>query len=277
MISFSMNLISFLIFFGLFFDAYARLNETQSVVWVTITTDIYTTFCPSNTESSEGLDDSISFTAYSPGTSIKAASQTIVDVNPLPSFNPKSLTRAWITVTEIVSELTTFYSSSTEFVHKLKTYTVTNPTTLTISDCPIPDSCSCTISRIIPATIQTTVTSVLTTHFTGATTVTLSGIAYPIASAGSTTIPLYQVSTVPVKSALSSYYKTKSSIMLTLPSSKGITSQPSISIANSQNTNSIEPGQVIKNVATNVNFRFSAIAAAGLLLFFCSSIDSFEL
>ncbi|RKF73715.1 putative collagen alpha-5 chain [Golovinomyces cichoracearum] len=216
-------------------------------------------------------------TAYSSSTSIRAASQTIVDVDPLPSFNPKSLTRVWITVTEIVSELTTFCSSSTEFVHNLKTYTVTEPTTLTISDCPTSDSCSCTISRIVPATIQTTIASVLTTHSPGGTKITLSGITNPVSSVGSTTIPLYQVSSVPIKSPLSNYDKTKYSSMLTLSSSKGITSQPTTVTANSQYTNSIEPGQVKKNVASNFSFRFSAIAAAGLLLFFCNSLDSFEL
>ncbi|RKF83102.1 putative collagen alpha-5 chain [Golovinomyces cichoracearum] len=269
-----MNLTSFFIFSGLIFGAHALLNETQSVVWVTITTDIYTTFCPSITESSDGYMTStasvpnfsmstdcpctLAQTTYSSSTSIRAASQTIVDVDPLPSFNPKSLTRVWITVTEIVSELTTFCSSSTEFVHNLKTYTITEPTTLTISDCP------CTISRIVPATIQTTIASVLTTHSPGATKITLLGITNPVSSVGSTTIPLYQVSNVPIKSPLSNYDKTKYSSMLTLSSSKGITSQPTTAIANSQYTNSIQPGQVKKNVASNFSFRFSAIAAAVL-------------
>ncbi|RKF76524.1 putative collagen alpha-5 chain [Golovinomyces cichoracearum] len=278
-----MNLTSFLIFFGLIFGAHALLNETQSVVWVTITTDIYTTFCPSNTESSNGYMTStasvpnfsmstdcpctLAQTAYSSSTSIRAASQTIVEVDPLPSFNPKSLTRVWITVTDIVSELTTFCSSSTEFVHNLKTYTITEPTTLTISDCP------CTISRIVPATIQTTVAS----HSPGATKVTLSGITNPVSSVVSTTIPLYQVSSFPIKSPLSNYDKTKYSRILTSSSSKELIPQPTTTIANSQHTNSIEPGQVEKNVASNFNFRFSAIAAAGLLLFFCHSLDLFLL
>jgi len=44
-------------------------------------------------------------------------------------------------VTEVVNEYTTYCPEATKITHGSKTYTVTKPTTLTITDCP------CTITR----------------------------------------------------------------------------------------------------------------------------------
>ncbi|KID87768.1 Mmc protein, partial [Metarhizium majus ARSEF 297] len=49
-------------------------------------------------------------------------------------------------VTEVVSAYTTYCPAATEITHGTKTYTVTEPTTLTITDCP------CTVTKPVITT-----------------------------------------------------------------------------------------------------------------------------
>ncbi|KHJ32164.1 putative collagen alpha-5 chain [Erysiphe necator] len=216
-----MKSLSFLLILGLIYDVQGWANETEPVVWVTITTDMYTTFCPSSTKLSYGPDI---FTAPAPQTvtitecpcicseiiglpslPTQKASLPTPNILPKPSLTPISLSQIWVTVTETVSELTTFCPSPTELVQNSKTYTVTEATTLTITDCP------CTVSSMVPGTIQSYTTSIFTTYYTGSTTITLSGITYPVPSSGSITIPLVEVSTVIVKTDSKNSYPLPSS------------------------------------------------------------------
>ncbi|ODQ63589.1 hypothetical protein NADFUDRAFT_53252 [Nadsonia fulvescens var. elongata DSM 6958] len=57
-----------------------------------------------------------------------------------------NVTLSDVTVTKVVTALTTYCPEPTTLVHGNKTYTVTAPTTLTITDCP------CTLTSVIPGT-----------------------------------------------------------------------------------------------------------------------------
>ncbi|RKF65099.1 putative collagen alpha-5 chain [Erysiphe neolycopersici] len=217
-----MKSLSFLLSLGLLYDVKGWANEPEPVVWVTVTTDIYTTFyCPCI----------YSETVELPSSATPEASLPSPVKPPKPPIVPTPVSQIWITVTETVSELTTFCPSSTELVQNSKTYTVTEATTLTITDCP------CTISSVVPGTIESYTTSLLTTYYTGSTTITLSGITYPVPSAGSMTIPLVQVSTVLMKSSPKSNYPPQ------------VLSTPIVPIAEKSTINSINTAKTSQPLA----------------------------
>lgn len=74
--------------------------------------------------------------------------------------NVTSTTEADVYVTEVVTELTTYCPASTTLTFNGKTYTVTEATTLTITDCPctithgpkkpVPSSAAPTESTVVP-------------------------------------------------------------------------------------------------------------------------------
>ncbi|KAK5987086.1 Clock-controlled protein 6 [Cladobotryum mycophilum] len=93
-------------------------------------------------------------------------------------------------VTEVVDVYTTFCPGATEITHGTKTYTVTEPTTLTITDCP------CTITRPVITS------SVVACHTCGGYTNSTVPMATPTApaSTGTGVIPVGPT-TVPTNGA----------------------------------------------------------------------------
>ncbi|KAI0464198.1 hypothetical protein LJB42_001802 [Komagataella kurtzmanii] len=81
------------------------------------------------------------------------------------------------TITDVVTELTTYCPEPTTFVHKNKTITVTAPTTLTITDCPCTISKTTKITTDVPPTTHTTTTHVPSTS-TPASTHSVSTISH---------------------------------------------------------------------------------------------------
>ncbi|OAA41808.1 hypothetical protein NOR_05316 [Metarhizium rileyi] len=87
--------------------------------------------------------------------------------------------------TEVVTALTTYCPSPTTLHHGNKTYTVTAPTTLTITDCP------CTVSKPVktPAIVYTTETvTAITTYCPAPTTITQGNKTYSVSTPTTLTI-----------------------------------------------------------------------------------------
>jgi hypothetical protein len=129
------------------------------------------------------------------------------------------------------------------------TYTITEATTLTITNCP------CTQTKTLPATVTTVVVSSLTTYCPAPTVITYSSQTYSVTSSGTVTIPVVSVTVVPVSTPESTPESSKSAGITTI-------SSPSASFKPTATTSG--PVQVTGNAAIKLDTGFGAIAAAGL-------------
>lgn len=187
--------------FGLVAGALAWSNET--IVYTTITTDVYTTFCPESTTFTQGT---VTYTATASETlTITKCPCTIV--TPISSYVPSSTfvvpplnvtsvtPPIYVTTTETVSSFTTYCPLPTTVVQGNQTYTITSATTLTVTNCP------CSLTKTYPATVTTITLSSLTTFCPAPTTITYSSATYSVTTSGTVTLPVVTVSTVPIVSA----------------------------------------------------------------------------
>merc|ERR1711964_946389 len=138
-------------------------TSSEPVAYTTLTTDIYTTYCPEATTFAQGTktytataSETLTITdcpcTYShPVTGTPKPTPSTYVAPPPPSTNA-TYTPVWVTTTEIVKTYTTYCPAPTTVVQGNHTYTVTEATTLTITDCP------CTATTTYPVTTPGTVT-----------------------------------------------------------------------------------------------------------------------
>ncbi|KAK0123968.1 hypothetical protein ONS95_008956 [Cadophora gregata] len=171
-------------------------SSSSPVVYTTVTTDVYTTYCPVATTFTQGSK-----------TYIATASQTLTITDcpctyshplsytpkPTPS-TPASYPPVWVTTTEIVQTYTTYCPVPTTVVQGNHTYTATEATTLTITNCP------CTAVNTYPGTTTTIPVGTTTTYCPVPTTITTGGSTYPVTTPGIVTIPIYSTTVVPITS-----------------------------------------------------------------------------
>jgi len=169
-------------------------NDT--VVYTTYTTDFFTTVCPSATQFTYGsqvytatASETITITdcpctLSKPVTSAPAGTSPAASVGTAPAL-------VWTTT--VVSSYVTVCPSPTTFTQGTSTYTVTAPTTITITECP------CTISySATPVTVKTATTSYITT-VCPPTIIVTGGSTYSQSTTGALTIPV--IVTTPVVAA----------------------------------------------------------------------------
>merc|ERR1711900_33148 len=135
-------------------------TSSEPVVYTTLTTDIYTTYCPEATTFTQGTktytataSETLTITdcpcTYShPVTGTPKPTPSTYVAPPPPSTNA-TYTPVWVTTTEIVKTYTTYCPAPTTVVQGNHTYIVTEATTLTITDCP------CTATNTYPGTTST--------------------------------------------------------------------------------------------------------------------------
>lgn len=142
------SLQSLLLAFGLIaaVPAWAHDWNQTHVTTTTITTDIYTTWCPEATTFTHGTktytataSETVTITDC-PCTYTTSSTSTPTWVAPPPPVKNTTSTLPPVWHTTTVSEYTTYCPSPTVISHGNHTWTVTSATTLTISECP------CTIS-----------------------------------------------------------------------------------------------------------------------------------
>jgi hypothetical protein len=248
--------------FGLVAGALAWSNDT--IVYTTVTTDIYTTYCPESTTFTQGTK---TYTATASETltitdcpctftkPIKTLPPTSTPSVVPPTNSTTSLPPVWVTTTETVSSYTTYCPLPTSVVQGNKTYTVSEATTLTITNCP------CTQTKTYPGTVTTITLSSLTTYCPVPTTITYSSATYPVTTTGSVTIPIVTYSTIPITSA-----PTVAPVS-TVPVSSGLTTVASATktpIKVTSTAATTGPALVTANAAAHGESGFGALALAGL-------------
>merc|ERR1712144_190379 len=159
-------------------------TSSEPVVYTTLTTDIYTTYCPEATTFTQGTktytataSETLTITdcpcTYShPVTGTPKPTPSTYVAPPPPSTNA-TYTPVWVTTTEIVKTYTTYCPAPTTVVQGNHTYTVTEATTLTITDCP------CTATNTYPGTTSTITIGTTTTYCPVPTTIITGGSTYP--------------------------------------------------------------------------------------------------
>ncbi|CZS89447.1 hypothetical protein WAI453_002658 [Rhynchosporium graminicola] len=193
-------------------QAHASGWNGTAPVYTTVTTDIYTTFCPEATTFTQGTK---TYTA--------TASQTLTITDcpctysysakptPYPTQVPHSYvappphqnatyTPVWVTTTEVVKSYTTYCPAPTTIVQNSKTYTITKATTLTITDCP------CTATKTYPGTTTTVLVGSTTTYCPEPTTITIGVSTYPVTTPGTFTVPIYSTVVVPIPGSPAATY-----------------------------------------------------------------------
>lgn len=178
---------------ALFAAAYGWDNSTGTTTYTTVTTDIYTTVCPSPTVFTQGTK---TYTVTASTTlTITDCPCTITKPVIKPTYTPPANASipvipppVWTTTT--VSEYTTYCPAPTTVVQGNKTYTVSKATTLTITNCP------CTISyTTTPKPTPTPSVSYLTTFCPSPTTIVIGTESHIVSTPGTVTIP---ITTTPV-------------------------------------------------------------------------------
>jgi len=175
-------------------------NETQVVTTTTITTDIYTTFCPEATTFTQGTktytataSETITITDC-PCTYVTTGKPTNGTSKPTTTVVPPPV---WTTTTITTDIYSTYCPVPTTFTQGSKTYTVTEATTLTITECPCtyvtsttcpPTSTPTWVAPPPPPKNATASISYLTTYCPQPTVVTISNMTYSLSS-GTQTIP----------------------------------------------------------------------------------------
>jgi len=239
--------------FGLVAGALAWSNNT--VVWTTITTDIYTTYCPESTTFTQGT---VTYTATAsetltitkcPCTIVKPLSSVVPSSTYVPPVNSTSI---FVTTTETVSSYTTYCPVPTTVVQGNQTYTITSATTLTVTNCP------CSLTKTYPASLTTITLSSLTTFCPAPTTITYSSATYPVTTSGTVTLPVVTVSTVPITTATPVSVSPVSSGLVTSVAATN-TPKPVTSTASSP-----LPAQISGAAAHNGQSGVGALALAGL-------------
>lgn len=139
-------------------------GTNDTIVWTTEVVDVYTTYCPAPTQVTQGTK---TYTVTAPTTlTITDCPCTIskpvlttavpVSVSPTPYQNATV-----IYTTEVVETLTTYCPAPTTLVVGPSSYTVTAPTTLTISEgCPCTVTKPLTTAPYVPTSVPTTNTPV---------------------------------------------------------------------------------------------------------------------
>ncbi|KAL2062585.1 hypothetical protein VTL71DRAFT_5657 [Oculimacula yallundae] len=185
-------------------SAEAGYPTSEPVVYTTVTTDIYTTYCPEATTFTQGTktytatasetltitDCPCTYSYPAKPTSYPSVPHSYV-APPPPSYNA-TYTPVWVTTTEVVKSYTTYCPVPTTIVQNSKTYTVTKATTLTITDCP------CTATKTYPGTTTTISVGSTTTYCPVPTTITYGASTYPVVTPGTVTLPIYSTTVVPV-------------------------------------------------------------------------------
>lgn len=263
--------------FQFFITAFSLIAAAQAwgpgwngtYVTTTITTDIYTTYCPAPTTFHYGTK---TYTATESETiTITDCPCTYVTSIPKPTPTPVPhsyisppagnntgvppptswIPPVYVTTTETVSTYTTYCPVPTTVVQGTKTYTVTEATTLTITDCP----CTHVTSVPAPSSEYTTKTfSTLTTYCPESTTITHEGQTYPVSTPGTVTIPIVSVSPV-----------APSTPVVAPTTAAGTTYVPTnVPVGPSATTSG--PIQVSNPAVKNVGGFGGALAAAGLAI-----------
>ncbi|RDL36427.1 uncharacterized protein BP5553_05779 [Venustampulla echinocandica] len=184
--------------FGLVSAVMGWSNETTA--YTTVTVSSYTTYCPEATTITQGTktytataSETLTITDC-PCTLTKPVKPTGYPTGVPPISLPSPINNAtapppvWVTTT--VSEYTTYCPAPTSVIQGNQTYTITEATTLTITNCP------CTVSYP-PSTTKTVTVSTLTTYCPAPTTITHSSSTYTVTTSGTATIPIVSVTTVP--------------------------------------------------------------------------------
>jgi hypothetical protein len=173
---------------------YTFKNVSSSAVeYTTITTDILTTVCPEATTLTYGTK-TYTATASETLTITDCPCTASYPVKPT-SYAPKPTTTSeytWITTTETVKSYTTYCPYATSIIEGNKTYTVSEATTLTVTDCP------CTKTNSYPAYPTTITIGTTTTYCPAPTTITTGYTTIVISTPGSYPIPVCTTSYVPV-------------------------------------------------------------------------------
>lgn len=236
--------------FGLVAGALAWSNDTT--VWTTITTDIFTTYCPESTTFTQGTK---TYTATASETLTITDCPCTIRTHLAPSSSiyvpPVNTTSAiFVTTTETVSSYTTYCPLPTTVVQGNKTYTITSATTLTVTNCP------CSLTKTYPATVTTITLSSLTTYCPAPTTITYSSATYPVTTSGTVTLPVVTVSTVPITTASASVAPVSSGLTTSIATNtpKPVTSTAASSL----------PAQITNGASHNGETGFGALALAGL-------------
>merc|ERR1711964_306110 len=178
-------------------------TSSEPVAYTTLTTDIYTTYCPEATTFTQGTktytataSETLTITdcpcTYShPVTGTPKPTPSTYVAPPPPSTNA-TYTPVWVTTTEIVKTYTTYCPAPTTVVQGNHTYIVTEATTLTITDCP------CTATNTYPGTTSTITIGTTTTYCPVPTTIITGGSTYPVTTPGTVTIPICSTTVVPI-------------------------------------------------------------------------------
>ncbi|KAN0099468.1 hypothetical protein V8E51_013243 [Hyaloscypha variabilis] len=245
-------------------------NET--IVWTTVTTDVYTTYCPEATTFTQGTktytatasetititDCPCTFSHTVPWS--KPTTTPVVpppySARPPPPSNGTWVPPVWITTTETVSSYTTYCPAPTTVVQGNKTYTVTSATTLTITECP------CTQTKTYPATVSTVTISYLTTYCPAPTVITYPGTTYTVTAPGTVTVPIVSYTTCPITSG--TYVPPPYTPV-------GTGAAPTITATNTPVSPPSAPSalaQVSAGAGSKVDAGFGAFAAAGLAALF---------
>merc|ERR1712093_840840 len=157
-------------------------TSSEPVVYTTLTTDIYTTYCPEATTFTQGTktytataSETLTITdcpcTYShPVTGTPKPTPSTYVAPPPPSTNA-TYTPVWVTTTEIVKTYTTYCPAPTTVVQGNHTYSGTTSTITigtTTTYCPVP------------------------------TTIITGGSTYPVTTPGTVTIPICSTTVVPI-------------------------------------------------------------------------------
>ncbi|CAG8952948.1 hypothetical protein HYFRA_00007663 [Hymenoscyphus fraxineus] len=184
------------------FVARAGGYSNETIIYETVTTNVYTTYCPAATTFVGGTK---TYTATASQTlTITDCPCTLTKTKtPTPTPTPTGITLpppvvngtvpSPVWVTTVLTAYTTYCPVPTSVVQGNQTYTVTSATTLTIKNCP------CTVTY--PATTASTTTlSYYTTYCPAPTTLTYGPtfpVTVPVPTPGTYTIPVISVTAVP--------------------------------------------------------------------------------
>jgi len=172
--------------FGLVAAVSAGMGWNETTTYTTETVTSYTTYCPAATTVTQGTK---TYTATA-GETLTITDCPCTLKHPVTTTAPTMVGTAppvWVTTT--VSEYTTYCPAPTTVVQGNMTYTVTEATTLTITNCP------CSVSY--PATTYTTMTlSSTTTYCPAPTTVTIGPMTTYCPTPGTYTLPVVTVTPV---------------------------------------------------------------------------------
>lgn len=202
-------------------------------------------------------------------TSLKTSSISSSGVAHVYGTTPSS-TQELSTFTTVVSSFTTWCPSSTEITTNGKTYTATEPTTLTITDCPctLRSASPTSNSRLSEAETYTSVVSAFTTWCPSSTEIVTNGETYTVTEPTTLTItdcPCTITSTgTPPSPSYSSQDGTKAAISASMTEQGETTNGPSAVLQVSQSPT--ESSLAVANGSCQLKPAVSLILASLVLL-----------